>query len=794
VINVTTSISGRALTIGFTLALALTASAYQQSPAIGPGAGLANGSFEQGDTSAATGWKTAVFQRPAQFGVDTVAHTGSRSVRIASTEGGDAAWTTIAPVRPYARYRLSAWIKTDNVDAGTGMGALVNLHGLGRTHTAAVTGTQDWTHVALEFDTDANDGVQINCLLGGWGRSRGTAWYDDVALEMLSARTLAPTAIVDAAATRAPMSKYIYGQFIEHLGRCIYGGIWAEMLEDRKFFFAVAEGESPWTIIGQPRSVAMNTEKPFVGAHAPEIDVAGTGGPSGLGQAGLALLPNTRYAGRIVIAGDGAAAPIDVSLVWGNGASDRQTVTLKSFDDRYRTFPIVFTSPAASQDARLEITSRGKGTFRVGTVSLMPANNVEGFRADVLALLRELNAPVYRWPGGNFVSGYDWRDGLGDPDRRPPRKNPAWKGVEHNDVGIHEFMALCRLIGAEPYIAVNSGLGDAGAAADEVEYVNGEASTPMGRLRAQNGHADPFRCRWWSIGNEMYGDWQLGHMPLADYVKKHGTFAAAMRAKDPAIDLIAVGDVGAWDEAMLAGNAGNMSLISEHFYVQEAPGLMGHVAQVPREIRRIAEAHRRYRQTIPALAGKDIRVALDEWNYWYGPHLYGELGTRYFLKDALGIAAGIHEYARQSDMIFMANYAQTVNVIGAIKTTKTAAAFDTTGLVLKLYRAHFGQIPVFVGGAPEPLDIAAAWREDGTALTLSIVNPTGDAQGLALQMTGAAFAPMGTLRRISGTDPKAFNEPGKPPAVTIQEVAKVPVGDRMTLPPMSVSLFELRVR
>ena len=187
-------------------------------------------------------------------------------------------------------------------------------------------------------------------------------------------------------------------------------------------------------------------------------------------------------------------------------------------------------------------------------------------------------------------------------------------------------------------------------------------------------------------------------------------------------------------------------------------------------------------------------MALDEWNYWYGPHLYGELGTRYFLKDALGIAAGIHEYARQSDMIFMANYAQTVNVIGAIKTTKTAAAFDTTGLVLKLYRAHFGQIPVFVGGAPEPLDIAAAWREDGTALTLSIVNPTGDAQGLALQMTGAAFAPMGTLRRISGTDPKAFNEPGKPPAVTIQEVAKVPVGDRMTLPPMSVSLFELRVR
>jgi alpha-N-arabinofuranosidase len=255
-----------------------------------------------------------------------------------------------------------------------------------------------------------------------------------------------------------------------------------------------------------------------------------------------------------------------------------------------------------------------------------------------------------------------------------------------------------------------------------------------------------------------------------------------------------VGDVGAWDEAMLAGNAANMSLISEHFYVQEAPGLMGHVAQVPRQIKRIADAHRRYRKTIPELAGKDIRIALDEWNYWYGPHLYGELGTRYFLKDALGIAAGIHEYSRQADIVFMANYAQTVNVIGAIKTTKTSAAFDTTGLVLKLYRAHFGLLPVEVAGAPEPLDVAAAWREARSALTLAIVNPTADEQTLSLRVAGAAFAPAATLRRIAGTDPKAYNEPGKPPAVKIEETANVPVGERLTVPPMSISIYELRVR
>jgi alpha-N-arabinofuranosidase len=286
-----------------------------QAPARPPAAAPANGSFEQGDASSATGWKTAVFQRSAEFGADTVAHTGSRSVRISSIAGGDAAWTAIAPVRPYARYRLSAWIKTDQVDAGTGMGALLNLHGLGRTHTEAVTGTHDWTRVALEFDTDGNDAVQINCLLGGWGRSRGTAWFDDVALEMLSARTLAPAVTVDAGLPRAPMSKYIYGQFIEHLGRCIYGGIWAEMLEDRKFFHAVAEGESPWTLVGGPRSVAMTKTRAFTGEHSPELELDGTSGRSGISQAGLGVIAGARYTGRVVLAGSSAAGPIEISLV-----------------------------------------------------------------------------------------------------------------------------------------------------------------------------------------------------------------------------------------------------------------------------------------------------------------------------------------------------------------------------------------------------------------------------------------------------------------------------------------------
>jgi alpha-N-arabinofuranosidase len=411
-----------------------------------------------------------------------------------------------------------------------------------------------------------------------------------------------------------------------------------------------------------------------------------------------------------------------------------------------------------------------------------------------LALLKELDAPVYRWPGGNFVSGYDWRDGIGDRDRRPPRKNPAWTGVEHNDVGIHEYMVLMRLIGSEPYITVNSGLGDVAMALEELQYANGAADTKMGKLRAVNGHPEPWGIRFWAIGNEMYGDWQLGYMPLSDYVKKHTQYAVAMKAMDPSVQVVAVGAVGRWSEVMLAEASNHMDLISEHFYVQHKPGLLAHVNQMPTEIRRIAEAHRKYRATIPSLKAKEVPVALDEWNYWYGPDIYGEIGTQYFLEDALGVAAAFNEYARQSDVYFMANYAQTVNVIGAIKTSKTAAVLDTTGVILALYRKHFGTVPVAVGGAPEPLDVMACWKDETkTVLTLSIVNPTKRTMTLKLNAGGITLPKTARFFLVGGLDPRACNVPGQEPQVKVHETADAPFGRKLLVPPVSVSLYEIGV-
>ncbi len=761
-------------------------------PAIGaePTNWLPNPSFERESRGRPQGWRTDRWSGEGKFEYAKTGRTGARSVMISSEKGADIGWACTASVEPYARYRLSGWIKTENVQAKGGRGALLNLHNLQPVATRALVGTNDWTRVEVEFETDDQDSLQVNCLFGGWGLATGTAWYDDLALEQISKPAPPkPSIMIDASKTGEPISKYVYGQFIEHLGRCIYGGIWAEMLEDRKFFYPVGDKESPWKALGSADAVTMVRHDAFVGQHTPRIALAEQ--PRGIVQEGLGLIAGKKYVGRIWLAGREAGS-VRVSLVWGDHSADRQTIAIEKISEAFAKNPLEFTAGKRTDNGRLEIVATGKGSLSIGTVSLMPADNLDGMRADTLALLKELDSPVYRWPGGNFVSGYHWKDGIGDRDRRPPRKNPAWQGIEHNDFGLDEFMAFCRHLKTEPYIAVNSGLGEVQEAVDELEYANGGPDTPMGKLRAANGHREPYGVKFWSIGNEMYGSWQLGHMPLEKYVKKHNQFAEAMRKVDPSIRLIAVGDVGPWSEGMLKHCADHMDLMSEHFYCGERPGLLAHVRQIPNAVRHKADAHRRYRKEIDTLRGKDIRIALDEWNYWYGPQVFGEIGTRYFLKDGLGIAAGLHEIARASDMFYMANYAQTVNVIGCIKTNKTAAAFESTGLVLALYRKHFGTVPVATQ-CSRGLDAMAAFSADRKKLTLGVVNPSLQPVEIPLAVKGVKLAGTGKRFQMAGNDPQAHNDPADPHRVTIEESAVPSLGEKIAVAPCSVTLFVLDV-
>jgi alpha-N-arabinofuranosidase len=583
------------------------------------------------------------------------------------------------------------------------------------------------------------------------------------------------------------------------------------MIEDRKFYFPVSDkydpwGDqsqpkeqvfkilkaSPWKIIGPKGTVHMVQENSFVGEHTPEILLRGDG-RYGIMQEELALMAGESYVGRIILAGDSQAAPILVTLNWGEEDSDQEKIIIEKLGKNYNQYLLKFSVKKSTDNGIIKIESSGMGKFRIGTISLMPENNIEGFRADVIRLLKELNSPIYRWPGGNFVSGYDWKDGIGDRDRRPPRKNPAWTGIEPNDVGIDEFLHLCSLIDSEPLITVNTGLGNAEMARQEVEYTNGGIDTPMGKVRAENGHPDPYNVKFWAIGNEMYGDWQLGHMPLDAYIEKHNTCAKAMWSVDPSIQLIGVGAAGEWSKTMISECGKYMDLLSEHIYVQDKSDVVAHCDLLKDEIRRVANIHRGYRKTLQVLMDKKIPIAMDEWNYWYGDHIYGELGVRYHLKDALGVACSLHEYFRNSDIFFMANYAQTVNVIGAIKTTKTESAFAATGLVLKLYRQHFGENPVVVKHHVQPLDIFAAWTRDKKALTLGIVNPTKQTMEMPLMLEGAT--PMGSGKKwiIQGKDPMLFNEPGQVPKVMIEEGDIDQFSDQLEISPFSVTIFKFIV-
>jgi alpha-N-arabinofuranosidase len=585
----------------------------------------------------------------------------------------------------------------------------------------------------------------------------------------------------------------------------------------------------------------MDAKNPYVGEHSPAVKLEGAT-PHGIRQAGLPLRKGRSYTGSVVLLG-GAGAKVEVRLVWGSGVHDRQTIPLRSLSAKYTKFPLRFTAGADSQDAALEILGTGSGSFHIGVASLMPADNMEGYRADMIKLLKELNSGIYRWPGGNFASGYDWRDGIGERDKRPPRYDYAWRTVEYNDMGTDEYLTLCRLLGIDPYLCVNAGFGDAHSAAEWVEYCNGPATTPMGKLRAANGHPEPYQVKWWGIGNEMYGEWQLGHMYIDHYVIKHNMFAQAMRKVDPRIELVAAGatpfetsttarhhrrplpatlpyEFGTpqdWSGNLLAHSSDYFDYLSEHLYpalnsafdvdaqkfVETNDPLEDQVRRLPNRVRATVEAWEEYQRRMPELKDKHIKLAIDEWTGG---------GFRGFMR-ALCAAEGLQEMFRHSDVIAMGAYTA---FISNLSFDGNDAVYSSVGLVFKLYRQHFGTIPVQVSGnSPQkpvegtvgvdkpkvssgsdtyPMDVAAALTADHRKLTVAVVNPTETAHEMEFAVMGVQLKGSGTLHRIAAPNLNADNEPGKKLAV---EIVETPLSERstiLTVPPLSISLFEMDVQ
>ncbi len=437
-----------------------------------------------------------------------------------------------------------------------------------------------------------------------------------------------------------------------------------------------------------------------------------------------------------------------------------------------------------------------------------PLSDDKGIRLDVLKAVKGLNIPLIRYPGGNFVSNYHWKDGVGPKKERPPRMELAWSRLETNQFGTDEFVEYARRVGTEPYFAVNMGTGTIEEAQQWVEYCNVKEGPYYAELRKKNGHPDPYHIKYWSLGNEMDGFWQMGHLNAEDYSKKAREAAKLMRLTDPSIKLVAAGssnfrpgnDPHAWNATILAELRDVIDYISLHMYVGNHQNNYYNFVSSPlvlEERTRIVKGLIEREMEKADRGNRDpIYIAWDEYNIWYRwrqtETMSGEraLEERYNLEDALVIGGFLNAFIRNADIVKMANMAQLVNVIAPIFTEKDKMFLQAIYYPLQLFANNmFGNsLDVYVDcdtydtgefylGLAEQatnqknvpyLDVSAAYK-DGEVVIM-VINRNKDKA-----ITTDVFSQQGSfdgdfeVYEVNGPDIKAENDFEKTNVKTVQK-------------------------
>lgn len=522
------------------------------------------------------------------------------------------------------------------------------------------------------------------------------------------------------------INPYIYGTFIEHIETCIYNGIWSEVIMDRKFYAPIGKDVSQWSI--KNGTVDNGSVSPFEGKYSPVLNKG-----SSIIQRGISL-DNKNYNGYLYAKGNGTLT-FTYTI---EGKEIKNEIRVSS--DSYQKYTYSVHSPSKTKKATLEIFS-DSDNISIDSLSLMPEDNYYGMRKDTLEKLKELNAPFYRWPGGNFVSGYDFYDGIGDRDKRPTRRNLNYIGLEDsfandadrlasdlmnigslgfygafepNDFGLDEFIKMCRYLNAEPNIVVNAGLGNAQMAKDEVEYCNGSE----GRYASIRPQKESYNVKYFSIGNEMNGDWQLGHTDINTYTERHNTFAKAMKSVDPNIKIIAVGDnASTWTQSMVNACKNQMDYTSEHFYAERVEdNVKDHILSMKKQAEMRINNHR----NINGIG--DIKMAIDEYAY-----MNAEVASR--MKDGMGIASGVNEMIKNGDVVSIACYSSTVNATqGQIITDNFASYLEGSGYALSLYKDnlknHYLPIKYHLSTGDEYYEAIMTINTEKNEVALAVINTT----------------------------------------------------------------------
>jgi alpha-N-arabinofuranosidase len=417
-------------------------------------------------------------------------------------------------------------------------------------------------------------------------------------------------------------------------------------------------------------------------------------------------------------------------------------------------------------------------------------SDARGFRLDVLEAAKGLRIPILRWPGGNFVSGYHWADGIGPAESRPRRLEIAWHAEEPNTFGTDEFLAYCRELGAEPYICLNMGTGTLDEARAWVEYCNGSGNTYWADLRRENGHPEPYGVKYWGLGNEMYGEWQIGHLTADEYVREARRWVNALRRTDPSIELVSCGKDGwsEWDGTVIDGLVKYVDHHSIHIYTGSddywSNVLAPHRAERALRLCGALLDRARYLQRVD----REVRIAYDEWNVWFREREERSgLEERYTLADALAVATYLNVFVRQARVLSMANLAQLVNVIAPIVTRPDGILLQSIYHPLRLAAEHVREValdPVVVCDTVEDtarvnkagdlgpfkvLDVAASRDGSGRALTVTIVNRQPDREVPAtIEVGGSLDGANAIVHEMTGGAPDATNTFEHPAAVSVR--------------------------
>jgi alpha-L-arabinofuranosidase len=455
-----------------------------------------------------------------------------------------------------------------------------------------------------------------------------------------------------------------------------------------------------------------------------------------------------------------------------------------------------------------------------------------GFRKDVLDEVRKLGVPIIRYPGGNFVSGYHWLDGVGPKQDRPKILEKAWNQLESNQFGTNEFLAWCKLAGAQPLLAVNLGTGTPESAAALVEYCNADQGTKWSDLRRKHGIAEPYHVTDWCLGNEMDGPWQVGHMSATEYGEKAADAGRQMRYVDPSLKLIACGSSGPgmplyleWDREVLEQCYDYVDAISLHRYFDNTTETGGDSARflalnlnMEKQIAEVAAVCDVVRGR--KRSAKKLWLSFDEWNVWYrarsgsamngnrqqAPHLLEEV---YNLEDALLVGGLLNSLLRNSDRVRIACLAQLINVIAPIMTNADGLYRQTIfypyswalqyakGSALQVLTENgptyevpsFGQVPY--------IDIAGTIDPASGVVSVFILNrDLSNAHQVEINWEGQQGSKLLASLVLTGTDLKVVNGFDAPERVKPQAADK-PVSNgnvvKIEVPPRSYSIYQWAV-